>query len=335
MERVYYTGNFAYAPYVIAWNSYYGCFADQDSVLSSELPLRSLMKISVVQADFRYLSVSERQLTVQNYIREFPPYVFEKKFEIPNQKGWFTKFLDNNFRSSPSDPPESTKIHLVIGSQSPEQLLSFVLACGSVFSGDKQKFCQELQPKLFIALDDDFEFGNWTIDLYSFMVDHGINSDLNIEVRHPKLIEIPVEKRWTKINGQSVTLPQYLYQAQLLITENYLLNPEKSKAETKWINIGAHTYEVLNDLIDSLQLRADSQDENDKVIGRESIPDDVKIYVWKRDGGRCVICGSQMKLEFDHIIPISKGGSNTARNIQLLCEKCNRSKGGKLSSSQP
>src|SRR3990172_7745496 len=59
---------------------------------------------------------------------------------------------------------------------------------------------------------------------------------------------------------------------------------------------------------------------------RETIPDDVKMYVWKRDGGKCLKCGSQEKLEFDHIIPLSKGGSNTARNIQLLCEKCNRSK---------
>jgi hypothetical protein len=59
---------------------------------------------------------------------------------------------------------------------------------------------------------------------------------------------------------------------------------------------------------------------------REPIPEDVKFEVWRRDGGKCVICGSNEKLEFDHIIPFSKGGSNTARNIQLLCESCNRKK---------
>jgi 5-methylcytosine-specific restriction endonuclease McrA len=63
---------------------------------------------------------------------------------------------------------------------------------------------------------------------------------------------------------------------------------------------------------------------------RQPIPDDVKMFVWQRDGGRCVKCGSQENLEYDHIIPVSKGGSNTARNIQLLCEKCNRTKGAKI-----
>lgn len=60
------------------------------------------------------------------------------------------------------------------------------------------------------------------------------------------------------------------------------------------------------------------------------ISQDVKDKVWNRDGGKCVECGSNEKLEFDHIIPHSKGGANTYRNIQLLCEPCNRSKSAKI-----
>src|SRR5690606_11117267 len=59
--------------------------------------------------------------------------------------------------------------------------------------------------------------------------------------------------------------------------------------------------------------------------GREPIPDEVKVFVWKRDAGKCVKCGSQEALEFDHIIPLAMGGSNTQRNLQLLCETCNKS----------
>ncbi len=59
---------------------------------------------------------------------------------------------------------------------------------------------------------------------------------------------------------------------------------------------------------------------------RHPIPDDVKEAVWQRDQGKCVQCSSNENLEFDHIIPFSKGGSSTARNIQLLCERCNRTK---------
>jgi len=60
------------------------------------------------------------------------------------------------------------------------------------------------------------------------------------------------------------------------------------------------------------------------------IPDDVKVEVWQRDRGVCVRCGAQDDLQFDHIIPFSKGGSNSAANIQLLCRKCNLAKGAEL-----
>ena len=63
---------------------------------------------------------------------------------------------------------------------------------------------------------------------------------------------------------------------------------------------------------------------------RAKIPSNVRIYVWQRDSGRCVECGSNENLEYDHIIPFAKGGSNTDRNIQLLCGKCNRLKSANI-----
>jgi 5-methylcytosine-specific restriction endonuclease McrA len=59
------------------------------------------------------------------------------------------------------------------------------------------------------------------------------------------------------------------------------------------------------------------------------IPQEVKIAVSARDGGVCRQCGSTEKLQFDHIIPASKGGANTVANIQLLCGRCNRAKAAK------
>ena len=64
---------------------------------------------------------------------------------------------------------------------------------------------------------------------------------------------------------------------------------------------------------------------------RRIIPTWVKLEVWKRDGGKCVKCGSTEDLHFDHIIPYSKGGSSTtSENIQLLCGKHNIQKHDKI-----
>jgi HNH endonuclease len=62
-------------------------------------------------------------------------------------------------------------------------------------------------------------------------------------------------------------------------------------------------------------------------VSREPIAESVRLFIWQRDRGQCVKCGSQKRLEFDHIIPVVEGGSSTERNVQLLCETCNRSKG--------
>lgn len=55
-----------------------------------------------------------------------------------------------------------------------------------------------------------------------------------------------------------------------------------------------------------------------------------------RDNYTCQICGlsteqePNLLLEIDHIIPISKNGITIESNLQTLCWRCNRKKGGKL-----
>jgi len=87
----------------------------------------------------------------------------------------------------------------------------------------------------------------------------------------------------------------------------------------------AKVYAVRPDFEDWRGLRAQVEPSRGG-RSRTAISEDVRHAVWRRDEGRCAQCGSQENLEFDHIIPVSRGGANTERNLQLLCEPCNRSK---------
>jgi 5-methylcytosine-specific restriction endonuclease McrA len=52
-------------------------------------------------------------------------------------------------------------------------------------------------------------------------------------------------------------------------------------------------------------------------------------------GHRCLSCGSDGPLTIDHVIPVSKGGPNTAANVQPLCGPCNSSKATKTIDYRP
>ncbi len=66
-------------------------------------------------------------------------------------------------------------------------------------------------------------------------------------------------------------------------------------------------------------------------IGR-NIPRSVMLRIVRRDNYLCQICGRHLRddeIEFDHIIPISKGGSSEEQNLRLTCLKCNRKRGNR------
>jgi hypothetical protein len=68
-----------------------------------------------------------------------------------------------------------------------------------------------------------------------------------------------------------------------------------------------------------------------EILHTRLIPTEVKKEVWKRDKGRCVICGETKNLHFDHDLPFSKGGTSlTAKNVRLLCMKHNLQKSDKI-----
>ncbi len=63
---------------------------------------------------------------------------------------------------------------------------------------------------------------------------------------------------------------------------------------------------------------------------RQPLTRELRLAVWERDGGRCVECGSDFDLQYDHLIPVAMNGATSVQNLRLLCAPCNQRKGGSL-----
>jgi 5-methylcytosine-specific restriction endonuclease McrA len=61
------------------------------------------------------------------------------------------------------------------------------------------------------------------------------------------------------------------------------------------------------------------------------IPAAVRAEVWQRDGGTCTFvgdtghrCDSTLRLEYDHVVPVARGGLSTVENLRLRCRAHNQ-----------
>ena len=126
--------------------------------------------------------------------------------------------------------------------------------------------------------------------------------------------------------------PEYVEELAMVSLADIGYNREHWYLKPVLINEIEYLLEVLPMLIepDFIPFEENTDDDTTDPKTDRYISKSVKISVWRRDSGKCVECGSQEKLEYDHIIPVAKGGSNTERNVQLLCEKCNRQKSANI-----
>jgi 5-methylcytosine-specific restriction endonuclease McrA len=63
-------------------------------------------------------------------------------------------------------------------------------------------------------------------------------------------------------------------------------------------------------------------DTDDAKPRRRGLPYDVRMAVYYRDGWKCVLCGSDRELSVDHIVEVSKGGTDDLSNLRALCKVC-------------
>jgi hypothetical protein len=71
-----------------------------------------------------------------------------------------------------------------------------------------------------------------------------------------------------------------------------------------------------------------TETKEERRMGRD-IPREIMLKVVRRDNYTCQRCGKHLldnEIEFDHIIPVSRGGPTSVENIRILCRPCNRAK---------
>jgi hypothetical protein len=107
------------------------------------------------------------------------------------------------------------------------------------------------------------------------------------------------------------------------LVEHFPLNEEYNEKSCRIYGHDCPVFYVAEPLTETKELRNISR----------SIPRKVQFRILKRDNQICSDCGKPVldeEIEFDHIIPWSKGGPSEEYNVKLLCKTCNRKKGNKF-----
>ena len=120
--------------------------------------------------------------------------------------------------------------------------------------------------------------------------------------------------------------------AKLVNANRYKKNPEKYKLEsTKWQKENPDKVRTKNSKwAKANKEKGASYTQSYRTRKRQNnsydISDKFFINLYK---SLCVYCGSSDSIQADHVIPVSRGGSQSIGNLVPACKPCNTSKGAK------
>ncbi len=138
-------------------------------------------------------------------------------------------------------------------------------------------------------------------------------------VTHPERAMAAPEVRRTVV----APLTRTETRMHVTVSPEFVALLKKAKAGQSHVQPGATDEQVLTAALELLLAQQEKR--------RASVPPKVKREVRKRDGGKCTwplanggTCGSEVRLEIDHVVPRGKGGPSTVDNCRVLCDVHNR-----------
>lgn len=118
-----------------------------------------------------------------------------------------------------------------------------------------------------------------------------------------------------------------LYESEFINSIYLTFNGEYIMMDEWWLNL----IETIDDLHVYITFGVLWTVTSKSKSSRKQISSRLRVQVLDRDNSTCQLCGATLKdgikLHVDHIIPVSKGGTNEINNLQTLCESCNLGKG--------
>lgn len=128
-----------------------------------------------------------------------------------------------------------------------------------------------------------------------------------------------------------------LARLHITVSKRFLQKLEAARAALSHSHPGGATERILETGLDLILKRHASRKgivekprKGVTTATSRAVPAVVKREVWLRDGGRCQwplesggVCGSTLRIEFDHTIARARDGPTTAKNLRLLCRMHN------------
>lgn len=132
---------------------------------------------------------------------------------------------------------------------------------------------------------------------------------------------------------RTIPLTEQLRRIHFTVSKRFLAKLDAARDALSHSHPGASTEAVLEAGLDLLLARHRERRgigakpaANARSAAAGRVPAAAKREVWERDGGRCQwplegggICGSTLRLEYDHVVPRGKGGASDPSNLRLLC----------------